>query len=123
MRYRPNEFFGLEVAAQHHQGFRTSHTMGSASAEVFAWPWNRVSPYGLVGLTATERGIGSLAEVDEFGNALLVGAHVGGGLEIALGRKLALDLEGRYLGYLNRRPEDPAIPGAVQLTGGLAYHF
>lgn len=119
LRYRPVGAFGIEVAGQHHVGQRTTHTLGSASGEVFLFSWNKLSPYGLGGLTVTDRGLGG-PDLDE---SLLVGLHAGGGLEIALGRKVALDIEGRYIGYLNRQDDDPAIPGAVTITGGLAYHF
>jgi len=53
----------------------------------------------------------------------LVGAHAGLGLELALGKSLALDFEGRYIGYLNKSPMDASSPGAWTTSAGLVAHF
>src|SRR5690606_8099161 len=101
-RYRPAETIGLEVALQHHDQSWTSEslrsqTMGSASVELFAWPWTRVSPYAIGGLTYTSRSMAD--EVRTFdgvqnidAGSPLVGPHAGLGLELALGKSVALDL-------------------------------
>ena len=44
------------------------------------------------------------------------------GLELALGKSVALDFEGKYNGWLDERLAGEA-PGAEQLTGGRAFHF
>lgn len=132
-RYRPDEAVGLELAILHaDQTWSTaserSQTQFAGSVELFAWPWTRVSPYVLGGLTYTARDIHDeiysyegLASVET--GAPLFGPHAGVGVELALGRTVALDLEARYVGYLNRQATDASYPGALTTTAGVVVHF
>ena len=132
-RYRPAESVGLELGITHHDSAwapesARSQTLGSASVELFAFPWTRVSPYAIGGLTMNNRNIAdelaSYQGVDQLDTGRnLVGAHAGLGLELALGKSAALDLEGRYIGWLNQTAMDTASPGALQATAGLVFHF
>ena len=131
LRYRPEEALGLELALQSYNvntADSTRHqTVGQVSAELFAFPWSRVSPYVLTGVTMTGRSIDDdyydagvrTAEASD----VLTGLHGGVGVEFAIGDRLALDLEGRYIGYLNKPIQDASWPGGFQTTAGLAYHF
>ena len=132
-RYRPAESVGLQLDLSHHsQSWSTeserSQTMAAGNVQLFAFPWTRVSPYVLGGVTYDARnlhddiatGNGSATVI---ANDALWGLHAGLGLELALGQNLALDFEGRYIGYLDKSPTDPSLPGALQLTGGLMVHF
>jgi opacity protein-like surface antigen len=133
VRYRPDEAVGLDVAIQHHDQTwnmvsERSQTMMSGSVELFAYPWTRVSPYALGGLTYTTRDIEDEIFQSEQINLVqtrqpLIGPHVGLGIEFALGKTVALDLEARYTGYLNRKPTDASMPGALTTTAGLMFHF
>jgi len=132
-RYRPDEAVGLDLAIQHHDqtwnpGSERSQTMMSGSVELFAYPWTRVSPYAIGGLTYTTRNIeDEIFQFDGINNIEtrqpLVGPHVGLGVEFALGKSVALDLEARYTGYLNRDISDASLPGALTTTAGLMFHF
>ena len=132
-RYRPAESVGLELSVTHHDSAwapesARSQTLGSASVALFAWPWTRVSPYAIGGLTVNNRQIAdelaSYQGVDQLDTGRnLIGAHGGLGLELAMGRSAALDLEARYVGWLNQQDTDLATPGALQATAGLVFHF
>ncbi len=132
-RYRPAEAVGLELGLQHHSQTFTSETERSqtqvnGSVELFAFPWTRVSPYLIGGVTYNARNIqdeiwqGDALSVVEQHDSLW-GLHGGVGLELALGQSLAIDLEGKYIGYLDREPTDASLPGALQLNAGLMVHF
>jgi len=125
---------GLEAALTHHDqtwenDTERSQTIGQASVMVFANPWGRLSPYALGGLTANSRTINDAFRVSDGGmnslqtNDLLWGPHAGVGLELAFGDNVALDLEARYVGYLNTERDDPTIPGALQTSAGFIVHF
>jgi opacity protein-like surface antigen len=123
-RYRPVESFGLEVGVSHHasgvEAFR-AQTQVAGSVELFAFPWTRVSPYVLGGVTLNRQVL-----ADDFGLTAIgdgqVGVHGGVGLELALGHTAALDLEGRYIGWVTDSAVNSA-PGAIQATAGLLFHF
>ncbi len=130
-RYRPAETVGLQLDLTHHAqswaaDTERSQTIAAGSVQLFAFPWTRVSPYAIGGVTYDARNIqddiyeGSATVI---ANDSLWGLHGGLGLEFALGQSLALDLEGRYIGYLDKSPTDPSLPGAFQFTGGLMVHF
>ena len=132
-RYRPAESVGLELSLSHFDQTWTrqserSQTVGSASVELFAYPWTRVSPYAIGGLTMNNRSIADeIYQYDgvnkiETGQSL-IGAHAGLGIEFALGKTFALDLEGRYIGYLNKLPTDASNAGAWTTSVGLVAHF
>lgn len=132
-RYRPAESVGLELAVGHHgSGYvdpvgSRSQTQVAPSVELFAFPWTRVSPYALGGVTWNSANVS-----DEVwnGNGYDLatntdsqwGLHAGLGLELALGNNFALDFEGRYIGWLDERLEGEA-PGAIQATAGLQVYF
>lgn len=132
-RYRPAESVGLDLSIQHHdqtwaQSSERSQTMMSGSVELFAYPWTRVSPYVIGGLTYTTRDIEDEIFQSDRVNLVstgqpLVGPHAGLGIEFALGKTVALDLEARYTGYLNRKASDASLPGALTTTAGLMFHF
>jgi hypothetical protein len=131
LRIRPEESVGLEMAVSHHGGrFPSTETRAqtqvAGSLELFAFPWTRVSPYVLGGATWNAR-----SEIDETWNGESYttlensykqwGLHGGLGLELALGKSAAIDLETRAIGWLDREPGD--APLALQATAGLLFHF
>jgi opacity protein-like surface antigen len=132
-RYRPVEFLGLELAVSHHnQNFTPSSEraqwMAQGSAMLFLFPWSHFQPYAIAGLTANHRALeddiyldGDIAHVSSEGT--LWGPHVGLGVEIGLGKKVALDLEARFAGYVNGQRDDVSLPGSVQTNAGLLFHF
>lgn len=132
-RYRPAASVGLEAAIQHHDQTWSarsarSQTLISGSVMLFAWSWTRVSPYAVAGLTWAARDVHHEVwhydGVDSFHTRRpLAGPHAGLGLELALGRRVVLDLEARYVDYLNRRYDDPALPGALTTTAAVMIHL
>ncbi|MCA9571953.1 MAG: outer membrane beta-barrel protein, partial [Myxococcales bacterium] len=127
-RYRPTESFGLEVAAQRHPDEERVHSTASASAELFAFPWSRVSPYVLAGATYTDRSVNDTIWLDGAVQTLtasnpLYGPHAGAGIEVAIGKRLAVDLEARYIHYVNPVAGDPTLPGALTTSAGAVWHF
>ena len=67
----------------------------SASAQVFAFPWTRLSPYLSVGYSGERVRPSAAAEV-----AVARGPHAGLGLELALGQNAAIGAELRGTGLL-----------------------
>ncbi len=131
MRYRPDEMLGFELAlASYAQNTPDSHrqqTVGQASVELFAFPWTRVSPYVLTGLTVAGRDFSDAyytSSVQQYeSQGTLYGLHGGIGLELAIGDRFGIDLEGRYIGYMGQSTRDAALPGSFQTTAGVMYHF
>ena len=133
LRYRPVESVGLEMSWMHHSDTWDNHQERaqdplSASVQLFAFPWTRVSPYASVGLTATPRAtedryFNGLENVTYTANDALFGPHLGLGIEFAVGQKASLGFEGRYIGYIDRQPNDAAFPGAFQGSMGLNMYF
>lgn len=131
-RYRPAEPIALELDLQRHVSAFTpevgrSNTQLSGSVDLFAFPWARVSPYVLGGVTWNALNLGGddIGRVGVDGGSAVDGQwglHGGLGLELAMGNNFALDLEGRYVGWLDERGPTDA-PGALQATAGLLYHF
>jgi len=132
-RYRPFEALGIEGAITHHNqtwenDTERSQTIGQASVMVFANPWGKISPYALGGLTTNVRSIddafysGEDVAIQQ-SNDVLWGPHAGVGVEFAFGKRVALDLEARYTGYLNTDSQDMSMPGAFQTTAGFLVHF
>ena len=133
-RYRPAEAVGLQLDVTHFAGvsydgpiIESRHqTQAAGSLGLFAFPWTRVSPYVLGGVTynalqANQELTGEgRSTFSDFGHGL-TGLHAGAGIELALGRSIALDFEGRYVGWLDRTSTDPV--GALQGTAGLLVHF
>jgi hypothetical protein len=129
LRYRPVEAVGLELSWMHHSDSFDEHSQRdqdpiSASVQLFAFPWTRVSPYALVGLTVTPRSVeDSLGAYEYQAFDALAGPHAGLGLEFAVGEKASLNFEGRVVSYIDRQEDDIALPGAVQGTMGLNFYF
>jgi hypothetical protein len=134
LRWRPLAPVAIELAAtQHDQSWDADserrQSVISASGMVFAFSKAKVQPYALAGVTYTGRDIldvigdgdGGLLGIDT--NRPMWGPHGGVGLELALGQRAALDLEARWIGYLNPSDTDPSLPGAVQTTGALQFYF
>ena len=95
---------------------------------IHAVPWKRVSPYAEFGMTASRRIYedqwtqnGEQFETNVTGTAW--GPHAGLGLEVAIGKSLALDLSGKYVGYVNVEGDDPSSPSALQGNLGLNIYF
>jgi opacity protein-like surface antigen len=135
-RYRPAESVGLELALSRHADdwestAERNHTVTQGSVILFASPWSRISPYALAGVTHTDRSINDEIRQRNTDNLMTVstnapqyGLHGGLGVEFALGKNLAVDLEGRYVGYVNDTiPGDPSINGAFTTTAGFLVHF
>jgi hypothetical protein len=131
-RYRPAETVGLELGVQRHAGslssdLARSNTQATGSVALFAFPWTRVSPYAIGGVTYNAANLGSeVITGDTVSVARTMdaqwGLHGGLGVEFALGDNFALDLEGRYIGWIDERTPGEA-PGAVQATAGVLLHF
>lgn len=122
LRYRPVETVGLQADLMHHAasldtGVRRN-SQAAASLQLFAYPWTRVSPYVLGGVTWTGRNV---PEGDGVRNDLLTGLHGGLGLHLGIGQRVGLELEGRYVGYLGRDGVSPL--GALQGTAGLSFQL
>ncbi len=129
-RYRAAEALGFEVSWEHFrdgsQGRATSPL--SLSAEVFAFPWARVSPYGLVGVTWTGRNYeDTYCDGYDFDTLdthdVRFGPHGGLGVEFAVGDRASVNLEGRLVGYVNQELDDPTNPVAFQSRLGVNLYF
>lgn len=129
-RYRPIEPLGLELAWTYHD---QSWTKGSerieqpltASVELFAFPWTKVNPYALAGVTVTQRNVD---EHFDFGptytsNQTLWGPTGGVGIEFGLGKQASLNFDARWTGYVNKPVDDPSVAGAFQGNMGLNVYF
>ncbi|MBN1335044.1 MAG: hypothetical protein JXB39_03690 [Deltaproteobacteria bacterium] len=134
-RYRAAEALGFELAWQIHDNTWSQDSERitkpfSASVELFAFPWRKVNPYALAGLTWTRRNYEDvLHDVwgEESGDVTrqdtLFGPHFGVGLELGVGSRASLNVEGRAVGYLNVDAEDPTVPSALQGTLGMNLYF
>lgn len=128
-RYRPIDAFGVEVQWTYHDATWSQATARiqqplSVSGELFAFPWSRVNPYVLGGLTFTDRNlnqplVGGTFQTEDS----LWGPHAGVGLEFGLGKSASLNLDARFIGYVNKGIDDPARAGAVQANAGLNFYF
>ncbi|MDP6934603.1 MAG: outer membrane beta-barrel protein, partial [Myxococcota bacterium] len=131
--YRPVETLGLELSWEHHsETFDTTTERIAeplqASVELYAFPWARVSPYVLGGLTWTSRSVrdswsdGQTQRITDVEDTLF-GPHAGLGLEFAIGEQASLEMEGRLVNYLNVADTDASLPAAAQGTIGLNMYF
>ncbi len=133
MRFRPDEAVGLELAVSHYnQTFDGSseraQTLTSGSVELFAFPWSRISPYAIGGVTWAAGGFDDQVFIDGKTEQISMrrtafGPHAGLGVEFALGQDVALDLEARYVGFLGHDPQDPTLGGGLTTTAGVLFHF
>ncbi len=129
-RYRPDEALGLQLGVGHYNGAWSteeirSQTQLNGQLALFAFPWSKVSPYALAGATYNVRNVqsellaGDLDQSSYSGGQ--VGLHGGVGLELSLSDALALDLQGKYIGWMGR--ELGEAPGSVLFDAGLTFHF
>lgn len=132
-KLRPVEALGLELSySVHDQNFeddteRTNRPL-QASAQLYAFPWTRVSPYISAGLTWNNRSIqdtffDGFATREVTAEDTLFGPHAGLGVELAVGENAAINFEGRYIGFVDVDLEDPSAPSAVQGNMGLSFYF
>jgi opacity protein-like surface antigen len=132
-RYRPMEAFGIELAAAHYnESFgpdtERARTNGSLSAMVFVTPWATLSPYALAGLSLTGVHHDSnlplgVDPVDGGAKALHFGPHGGLGLQINLGQRFSLDIDGRVMGYVTRGEDRVSPPAAFTGNLGVSAYF
>ena len=132
-RYRAAEALGFEIAWQHHdqtwspESERVNQPL-SASVELFGFPWAKVNPYVLAGVTWTNR-VYNDEYFDGFSTVYvctedaLFGPHGGLGIELAVGKKASVNFEARAIGYVNKPVEDPTIPAALQGNMGFNFYF
>lgn len=132
-RFRPVEAVGFEASwMRHSQSWdavsERSNSPFSVSAQLFAFPWARLSPFATAGLTWNRQTLNDtyfngLEEVTVTSQETRFGPHVGLGMEFALGERAALDLEARYISDMNHDAEDPTRKGAMQASAGIVFHF
>lgn len=124
--YRLLEPIGLEVGYSQYapeMDFESSVRSNStvqASAQLYLFPWTRVSPYLSGGYTLDRFDVND-QQVDAEGVAS--GPHGGLGVEWALGQHLAFGLESRYILYKNMDANDQLRDNALQVFGGLDIYF
>jgi hypothetical protein len=134
VRYRPESAVGLEISAIRFDptAFLDDsprvHALWDGSIEYFFAAKSPVSPYVLGGATYTARRFDDEFRADGRTDTLRArdanwGPHAGVGLEIALGRSVAIDLEGRYTALMTAPIEDPTFPGVVTANAAAMLHF
>lgn len=123
--YRIFEPIGVEVSYSRFApefDFEDPARMNSTlqgSAQLYLFPWTRVSPYLSGGYTVDKYNIQD-AGISEQGVAS--GPHGGIGVEVALGKHLSLGVESRYVRYKNL--DTSAIrDDALQVFGGVDIYF
>jgi opacity protein-like surface antigen len=136
-RYRGNEALGVEVSYGYFSDSFTSSTERvtqplSASVDLFAFPWTKVSPYLSGGVTWTARSYDdtiAMASPNQPAQTfqtrdLQFGPHIGLGLELSLGKKSSIDLEGRYTHFVTHEDGlDVSSPDNLQGIVGLNMYF
>lgn len=128
-RYRIIEPLGLEVSWQYHSQTWESGTERiqqpiMTSMQLFAFPWSRVNPYFLAGVTVTPRSIDdNLSYATEQTDHTLWGPHAGLGLELNLTKDVSLNFDARYAGYVNKEQDDLSVPAAFQANLGANFYF
>ncbi len=134
-RFRATESLGVEFAWTHHdQGLtqwtdRANNPM-QLSAQLFAFPWTRVSPYVTAGYTWNNRSLADQwtnettgQQIETVSKSTLRGPHAGLGLEFAIGQSAALGLDLRYIRWMGQEANDPTSPNALRGTAGLTFYF
>lgn len=128
-RYRPIDAIGFEAQWTYHdatwsEGSARVQQPLSLSAELFGFPWSRVNPYVLAGVTMTDRNVDQPLPGGTFqAEDSLWGPHAGLGLEFNVGKSASINLDARFIGYVNKDLDDPARAGAVQANAGLNFYF
>lgn len=130
-RYRPTKALGVEAVLVHHdqtfnQFSERKQTLMQGSAMLFGNSQGRFQPYVIAGLSANARGIndfvqGSNGTTSVDATDVLWGPHAGAGLEVAFGERTALDLEAKYIGWINEF--ETGVPGALQTSANVVVHF
>jgi opacity protein-like surface antigen len=131
--YRPVETLGLQLDHNIHDNTfdeqsERSQATTSASMNIYAFPWTRVSPYATLGATWTERDIADTYS-DGLVNQVVVaqdtlfGPHAGLGMEFAFGQNAGLNVEAKYVSYLDVGGEDKSLENAIQTNVGLKMYF
>jgi hypothetical protein len=91
---------------------------GQASAQLFLFPWTKVSPYVTGGVTFAQNSESSNeTNVESVPDGYAYGPHGGVGVQFGLGR-FGLNVEGRYTKFSNIE-EKSRLQGIL----GLDYHF
>jgi hypothetical protein len=118
--YRVFEPIGVEFAYMNY-GEEIDMDMdspGQASAQLFLFPWTRVSPYVTGGVTFAKNGsAANETEMQSVPDGYAYGPHGGVGVQFGLGR-FGLNVEGRYTKFSNVE-EKSRLQGIL----GLDYHF
>jgi hypothetical protein len=109
-------------------GTTRSQSTFAGSVMFFFAPFRRVQPFVDVGITGDAYRIDDDIGVDGrtvwvTRKGLALGPHLGLGFEFALGKKLALDIEGRVVRYLNLPQGGYQAATQGSLTMGLIAHF
>ena len=130
LRYRPIESLGFEASWTYYDATWSESSARiqqplQISAQLFAFPWTRVSPYVLGGVTMTDRNLDQplSGDRDLTTEDTLWGPHAGIGIEFAIGESVSLDFDARFVGYLNKSASDPSAAGAVQGNMGVNFYF
>jgi len=132
-RFRATESLGFEVAWQRYDETWSADSERitqpiTASVQLFAFPWTKVSPYATAGVTWTNRCYND-TYYDGWENITvdqqdwLWGPHGGLGIEFGVGDNASINLEARATGYLNKEADDPSAPAAYQGTAGFNFYF
>ena len=124
--YRVFEPIGIEVGYSQYapemdfESTQRSNSTLQGSAQLYLFPWTRVSPYLTGGYTVDRFDIND-GSIDSKGMA--AGPHGGLGVEWALGQHLSLGLESRYVRYKNIDASANIREDALQVFGGLDIYF
>jgi len=127
LRVRPVAAFGLEGAVTRYRGDFSAlqsetATAWQASGQLFAFSWSHLSPYATLGYTSTTvMDPGTNALDDPATMEQRKGPHAGIGLEIALGQRFAIDLDGRAIAYLGAQSDSGPRIGRAASIGALWY--
>jgi len=131
--YRPVEALGIELAYTYFnqtfdEGSERETGVFAPSVQLYAVPWNTISPYASLGVTWAGRSYDDAyndgyQQKTAYVQESAFGPHLGLGMEFALGQRAALDLEARYTSFLNVGGDDPSAPGALTGTAGLNFYF
>ena len=103
------------------------HLSVAPTSVVYFTPDLPASPFITAGVTWQDRNVVDTYD-DGSGDAVYVdhssvwAPHVGGGADIAVGERWAVDVEGRLLLYPDRWA-DAALPVALQTTVAIGHHF
>jgi opacity protein-like surface antigen len=133
--YRLFEPLGLEISygqyVQNLEDPASSDRIASslqAGAQLFLFPWTRVSPYLTGGIARTsvdinDRYSASGETVQLQHQESLSGPMGGVGIELSPSQHFSIQVEGRYIQYQNIAENSPILPSVLQGTAGLNIYF